>query len=313
VSNWREKRKDNAETRWTLRGAEIASTNFQGRQIREDDGEMVSYSEKYGALLRGIADEADAMSLECFRNSGLRVERKMDGTALTQADGAIEKMSRKRVAESGLELDVYGEEQGTGGGGKSDAASGGLAGAGGKGVAGRARLIIDPIDGTEEFSRGIPTFGTLLGIELNGEIVAGMCSAPALGTRWWAYRGEGAFRNGEKIRVSRTPRLDEAMVFTTGTGPSKDAEDRARIRRLLDASRNSRCLGGFWQHMLVAEGAIDAALDWTSKTWDLAPLGIIVEEAGGRSTNVQGERTIYTGDYLSTNGVIHEEAMNLLR
>jgi histidinol-phosphatase len=268
------------------------------------DGDMVSYAEKYGALLRGISDEADAMSLDCFRNSSLRVERKMDGTALTQADGAIEKMARKRVAESGLELDVYGEEQGTGGA-KSDA--------GGKGAAGRARLIIDPIDGTEEFSRGIPTFGTLLGIEFNGEIVAGMCSAPALGTRWWAYRGEGAFRDGEKIRVSRTPQLNESMVFTTGTGPSKNAEDRARIRRLLDASRNSRCLGGFWQHMLVAEGAIDAALDWTSKPWDLAPLGIIVEEAGGRSTNIQGERTIYTGDYLSTNGVIHEEAMKLLR
>jgi histidinol-phosphatase len=281
---------------------------------------MVSYGEKYGALLRGISDEADAMSLECFRNSSLRVERKMDGTAVTQADGAIEKMARKRVAESRLELDVYGEEQGTGGGtsdttdsAKSDAGGGKSDVGGSKGAAGRARLIIDPIDGTEEFSRGIPTFGTLLGIELNGEIVAGMCSAPALGTRWWAYRGEGAFRNGEKIRVSRTPQLNEAMVFTTGTGPSKNAEDRARIRRLLDASRNSRSLGGFWQHMLVAEGAIDAALDWTSKPWDLAPLGIIVEEAGGKSTNVQGERTIYSGDYLSTNGVLHEEAMGLLR
>ena len=273
----------------------------------------MSYSEKYGALLRGISDEADAMSLDCFRDSSLRVERKMDGTALTQADGAIEKMARKRVAESGLELDVYGEEQGTGA--KSDASGGGgKAGSSfDRGKPGRARLIIDPIDGTEEFSRGIPTFGTLLGIELDGEIVAGMCSAPALGTRWWAYRGEGAFRDGEKIRVSRTQRLNESMVFTTGTGPSKNAEDRARIRRLLDSSRNSRCLGGFWQHMLVAEGAIDAALDWTSKPWDLAPLGIIVEEAGGRSTNIEGERTIYTGDYLSTNGVIHEEAMKLLR
>src|SRR5579863_383847 len=265
---------------------------------------MVSYGKKYGALLRGISDEADAMSLECFRNSSLRVERKMDGTALTQADGAIEKMARKRVAESGLELDVYGEEQGTGT--ENSDAKGGTA-------ARRARLIIDPIDGTEEFSRGIPTFGTLLGIELDGEIVAGICSAPALGTRWWAYRGEGAFRDGEKIRVSRTPQLNESMVFTTGTGPSKNAEDRARIRRLLDASRNSRCLGGFWQHMLVAEGAIDAALDWTSKPWDLAPLGIIVEEAGGRSTNVQGARTIYTGDFLSTNGILHEEAMGLLQ
>jgi histidinol-phosphatase len=271
-------------------------------KIQDEDGDMVSYGEQYGALLRAISDEADAMSLDCFRNSGLRVERKIDGTALTQADGAVEKMARKMVADSGMPLDVYGEEMGTGGG-KLGAAP----------AAGRARLIIDPIDGTEEFSRGIPTFGTLLGIESNGEIVAGMVSAPALGTRWWAYRGEGAFRDGEKIRVSQTPRLSEAMVFTTGTGPSKGPEDRERIRRLLDAARNSRSLGGFWQHMLVAEGAIDAALDWTSKPWDLAPLGIIVEEAGGRSTNVLGERTIYSGDFLSTNGVIHEEAMRILR
>jgi histidinol-phosphatase len=263
----------------------------------------VSYGQQYGALLTAIADQADAMSLDCFRNDGLRVERKIDGTALTQADGAIEAMARKKVAASGIALDVYGEEMGTG-----DGKSGGAAAA-----KGRARLIIDPIDGTEEFSRGIPTFGTLLGIELDGEIVAGVASAPALATRWWAYRGEGAFRNGEKIHVSTTPRLNEAMVFTTGTGPSKTPEDRQRIRRLLDAGRNSRSLGGFWQHMLVAEGAIDAALDWTSKPWDLAPLGIIVEEAGGRSTNVRGERTIYSGDFLSTNGLLHEEAMALLR
>ena len=101
------------------------------------------------------------------------------------------------------------------------------------------------------------------------------------------------------------------MVFTTGTGPSKGKEAREKIRRLADAARNGRALGGFWQHMLVAEGAIDAALDWTSKPWDLAPLGIIVEEAGGRSTNTRGERTIYTGDFLSTNGLIHEEALAL--
>ena len=171
---------------------------------------MVSYSEKYGELLRGISDEADAMSLECFRNSSLRVERKMDGTALTQADGAVEKMARKRVAESGLALDVYGEEQGTGGG-KAD----------GKSAAGRARLIIDPIDGTEEFSRGIPTFGTLLGIELNGEIVAGMCSAPALGTRWWAYRGSGRFGTGRRFAF-RGLRAKRGDGFYDGYGAEQE-------------------------------------------------------------------------------------------
>jgi histidinol-phosphatase len=262
----------------------------------------VNYGQLYGPLLIAIADEADMMSLNCFRNDSLRVERKIDGTALTEADGAIEAMAREKVAASGIPLDVYGEEMGTGDSKSSSAV-----------VKGRARLIIDPIDGTEEFSRGIPTFGTLLGIELDSEIVAGVASAPALATRWWAFRGEGAYRNGEKMHVSTTPRLNESMVFTTGTGPSKTPEDRQQIRRLSDASRNSRALGGFWQHMLVAEGAIDAALDWTSKPWDLAPLGIIVEEAGGRSTNIRGERTIYSGDFLSTNGLLHEEAMALLR
>src|SRR5438876_4495096 len=103
------------------------------------------------------------------------------------------------------------------------------------------------------------------------------------------------------------------MVVSTGTGPSKDSVDQARIRKYLDGARNSRSFGGFWQHMLVAEGAIEVALDWTSKPWDLAPLGIMVEEAGGRSTNVRGERTIYTGQLISTNGKIHDEVLAILQ
>jgi histidinol-phosphatase len=209
-------------------------------------------------------------------------------------------MARTKVAASDVALDVLGEEMG---GGDARGAS----------SDGRARLIIDPIDGTEEFSRGIQTFGTLLAIERDGEIVAGMASAPGLGSRWWAYRGEGAFRNGARIHVSNVPRLNEAMVFTTGTGPSKDKLAQEKIRRLPDSARSGRALGGFWQHMLVAEGATEAALDWTSKPWDLAPLGVIVEEAGGRSTNLRGERTIYSGSFLSTNGKIHDEVLRLLQ
>jgi histidinol-phosphatase len=174
-------------------------------------------------------------------------------------------------------------------------------------------LIIDPIDGTEEFSRGIATFGTLLGIERDGEIVAGMASAPALGVRWWAYRGEGAWRNGKKMRVSGIDRLQHAMAFTGGTGPNKNREKIEKMRRLLDAARHGRSLGGFWQHMLVAEGATEAALDLHSKAWDLAPLGLIVEEAGGRATDVDGKRSIYSGNMVSTNGKIHEEVLAVLR
>jgi histidinol-phosphatase len=103
------------------------------------------------------------------------------------------------------------------------------------------------------------------------------------------------------------------MIFTTGTGPKKSPVMREKLRRLADTARNGRAIGGFWQHMLVAEGAIEVAVDLISQPWDLAPLGIIVEEAGGRSTNVQGERTIYTGDLISTNGKLHDEVLKILR
>jgi histidinol-phosphatase len=260
----------------------------------------VRYREEYGTLLEAIAQEADTIAMRYFRADAMRIDRKGDGSPVTQADHEVENMARARVAASGLALDVLGEEMG---GGEVKAPS----------TAGRARLIIDPIDGTNEFSRGIPIFGTLLGIERDTEIVAGMVSAPGLRTRWWAYRGEGAYRDGKRIRVSSVERLSDAMVFTTGTGPSKDQVAREKIRRLPDASKNGRAFGGFWQHMLVAEGAIEAALDWTSKPWDLAPLGIIVEEAGGRASTVAGERSIYDGSLLSTNGKIHEEALRLLQ
>ena len=259
----------------------------------------MGFREKYGALLEAIADEADAIALRYFRTGELHVTRKEDGTAVTQADRAVEEMARVKVTASELLLDVLGEEMGEG---DSNAAR----------KSGRPRLIIDPIDGTEEFLRGIPTFGTLMGIERDGEIVAGMASAPGLHSRWWAYRGEGAYRDGKRLHVSNVTSLSKAMVFTTGTGPRKNANDQARIRRLLDASRSSRSFGGFWQHMLVAEGAVEVALDWTSQPWDLAPLGIIVEEAGGRSTNLRGERSIYSGQLVSTNGKIHDEVLKLL-
>src|ERR1700682_1430316 len=184
-----------------------ASGFGQGVDDADSAGEMMSYRAEYRSLLEDIAKEADAIAMRYFRADGMRVDRKGDGTAVTQADRAVEEMARAKVAASGIALDVLGEEMG---GGESKTT----------GDPKGARLIIDPIDGTEEFSRGIPTFGTLLGIERDGAIVAGMVSAPALGARWCAYRGEGAHREGKRIYVSRVARLSEAMVFTTGTGPT---------------------------------------------------------------------------------------------
>src|ERR1700675_3160910 len=199
------------------------------RNLRTD-GEMVGYREQYGPLLDSIVQEGDAIAMRYFRAVEMRVERKRDGSAVTQADRGVEEMARAKVAASGLALDVLGEEMG------GDNAKG-------PATTGRARLIIDPIDGTEEFSRGIATFGTLLGIERDGEIVAGMASAPALGVRWWAYRGEGAWRNARRIHVSKVEKLNAAMAFTGGTGPNKNREKIEKMRRLLDAAPHGRSLG----------------------------------------------------------------------
>lgn len=255
----------------------------------------MGYREEYEELLLRIADAADAIAMRYFRSAELQRERKKDGTAVTAADKAIEEVARKLVAESGKQLAVLGEEFG------------------GDERQGATRLIIDPIDGTEEFSRGIPTFGTLLGIEANGEIVAGIASAPALGGRWSAYRGEGAWRDGQRLAVSKVARLKDAMVFSNGFGDGKGSQASERIRRLGEAARKSRGIGGFWQHTLVAEGAIEAAMDLRSQAWDLAPLLLMVEEAGGRSTTLAGERSIYAGNLISSNGLIHDEILELLR
>jgi histidinol-phosphatase len=260
----------------------------------------MQFRAEYGVLLEELAKEADAIAMRYFRADEIRIDKKDDGSAVTQADRGVEEMARAKVAASGLAMDVLGEEMG----GESAKAPA---------TTGRARLIIDPIDGTEEFSRGISTFGTLLGIERDGEIVAGMASAPALGVRWWAYRGEGAYRNGKRIRVSKVEKLKDGMAFTGGTGPNKNREKIEKMRRLLDAAKHGRSLGGFWQHMLVAEGSTEAALDLHSKAWDLAPLALIVEEAGGRATDVNGNRSIYNGNMLSTNGKIHDEVLALLQ
>lgn len=255
----------------------------------------MGFREEYGGLLEAIAAEADTIAMQYFRNDAMRVERKPDGSAVTNADRSIEEMARDYAAKSGLTLEVLGEEMGE------------------SRVGGKARLIIDPIDGTEEFARGIPTFGTLLGIELDGEIVAGLVSAPALAARWHAYRGEGAWHDSRRLKVSPVEKLSDAMVVTCGTDRRKEGETLQRMRRVVDAAKSSRGLGGFWQHLLVAEGAADAAIDLRMHAWDIAPLLLIVEEAGGRATNLAGERTIYGGSLLTTNGHLHDEVLKHFR
>ena len=243
-----------------------------------------------------LADDADALSLPRFRAADLRVETKPDLTPVTDADTAVERALRERIARERPGEGVLGEEEGDSGG---PSAGGGVFRAGGGGFADAApthvRWIIDPIDGTKNFARGIPVWATLIALERDGEIVCGVASAPALGHRWWAARGEGAYRDGERLHVSKIARLEEATVSCS------HARDLARFE---DVVRHARNFGDFWQHMLVAEGAVDVAIDDALVLWDVAVVESIVREAGGRVDRLPNGQTV------SSNGRLHDAAFS---
>jgi histidinol-phosphatase len=254
----------------------------------------VQQADEWLAFLGRLADRADEIALARFRAQDLRVEEKPDLGPVTEADLAIEEAARRLVRERHPDLGVYGEEQGE---------TAGL---------GETRLIIDPIDSTQNFVRGIPVFATLLAIEVAGEIAAGLVSAPALGTRWSAARGAGAWAGSRRLQVSAISELSRAQVFHGSLGGAEATRTPRTIAGLLQGSHRQRGFGDFWQHCLVAEGAGEIALDPIVHPWDIAPLLILIEEAGGRATSLRGERTIYDGSLLSTNGRLHEEALRVL-
>jgi histidinol-phosphatase len=223
-----------------------------------------------------LADAADALTLPRFRASDLHVETKPDLTPVTDADRATERMLRDRIAQDRPGESVLGEEEGDDGG--------------------AVRWIVDPIDGTRNFSRGIPVWATLIALERERNVVCGVVSAPALGRRWWAARGEGASANGSAIGVSDVARLGDATVSCTY------GRDLARLEPLV---WHARGLGDFWQHMLVAEGALEAAVDVKLAPWDFAALEPIVIEAGGQFAEVRGQT-------VSTNGLVHDEVLAAL-
>jgi len=195
-----------------------------------------------------LADDADAITLARFRAADLRVETKPDLTPVSEADRAVETALRERIERERPGQPVLGEEEG------GDDTSG---------------WILDPIDGTRNYTRGIPIWATLIAYADRVAVV----SAPALGRRWWAVRGQGAYVNGDPIRVSRIERIEDATVLV-----------RARSAPALAAKAwHVRGLGDFWAHMLVAEGAAELAVDAPGLAiWDSAPLPVILEEAGGR-------------------------------
>jgi histidinol-phosphatase len=239
-----------------------------------------------------LADAADAITVRHFRSGDLQVETKADLTPVTEADRAVEKAVAQGVAAARPGHSVVGEEFG----------AGGAEGA-------RARWIIDPIDGTKNYVRGIPVFATLLALEVDGEVVVGVASAPALGTRWWAARGEGAFADGDRIRVSATSAVGDALLSHSSIEGWEKAGRLSPFLQLVHAVGRTRGFGDFWQHVLVAQGSVDVAVEPEVSLWDLAALLVIVEEAGGRFTDLRGTRTAAGGDVISSNGHLHDEVL----
>ena len=231
------------------------------------------------ALALSLADAADAISLGRFRASDLLVETKPDRTPVTEADRAVEEAIRERLERERPEDGMLGEEFGvTGGGGR--------------------RWIVDPIDGTRNYSRGIPVWATLIALEEDGVVQLGVVSAPALDRRWWAERGAGAFVNGDPIRVSRVGQVEDAVLSLALERP---------LPAIAHRCWHPRAYGDFWAHMLVAEGAVDGAIDAIGvKVWDLAALQPIVEEAGGRFSDQDGTARVDGLSAISSNGLLHE-------
>ncbi|RAP23166.1 histidinol-phosphatase [Candidatus Marinamargulisbacteria bacterium SCGC AG-343-K17] len=246
-------------------------------------------------FLTKISDVADEIALHYFNSASLEVEIKDNMTPVSAGDLAIENEIRSLVKNEHPELSIIGEEYG-----ETTANS-------------KLKLIIDPIDGTKNFIRGLPFFGSLFAIEDDGEIVAGMVSAPALKARWWASKGNGAFYNGAPIHTSNVASLAEANGFYGSLFGSEASSTPEPVINLLKDTYRQRGFGDFYPHMLVAMGCGEYAIDFKLSVWDIAPLKIIVEEAGGQFSNTQGENTIYSGNIISSNQKLHSTVLDYIQ
>ncbi len=235
-----------------------------------------------------LADAADAITLARFRALDLRVETKPDLTPVSEADRTAEEAIRGLVARERSGEGVFGEELGDDGG--------------------SVRWVVDPIDGTRNYIRGNPVWATLIALEREGRLDAAVVSAPALNRRWWAERGGGAFAgDGERLRASSVARIEDAAVSTTSAPemPAAWAELTAR-------AWVSRALGDFWQHCLVAEGALDAGTDEKLQLWDYAAVQLIVEEAGGVCSTFEGDPPEPGRSFLTAGAGVHAAVVEAL-
>jgi histidinol-phosphatase len=247
--------------------------------MSRDDDDLV--------LALALADLADGISSTRFRAADLRVDTKSDSTPVTDADQRIEEVVRARLATTRPGHAVLGEE---GGGSSGDA---------------EFRWIIDPIDGTKNFARGVPVWATLLSLQHRGEEAVAVVSAPALGRRWWAVRGGGAHCNGTVLRVSSVADLAHATLSFTDVRDFASCGWDEGFARLAAACRITRGFGDFWSHMLVAEGAIDCGVEPVVNEWDISAARLIVREAGGAFSDFAGVDRCTGGNVVTSNSLIH--------
>ena len=253
------------------------------------------------ALALAAAANADLVSLDRFKALDLVVSTKPDNTPVTDADQAVERIIRKTIEASRPTDHIFGEEMGS-----SSSEPGPQSG---------RQWIIDPIDGTAGFSRGIPIWGTLIALAIDGKPVVGVVSAPALGQRWWGGKGVGAWtqRPGDKeataLAVSNVQNLSDATFsYNSMVGWLDDGRAQA-LKSLVQSVWRARAIGDFWAYMLVAEGALDIAGEADLQPYDMAALVPIVEEAGGRFSSLDGEEGIWDGTALATNSFLHDEVL----
>ena len=257
------------------------------------------------SLSHELADLADSITLRHFRSESLVVDTKPDMTPVSEADREVEQAIRDQLKRTRPGDVVVGEEFGTSDGATDGSASG-------------RRWIIDPIDGTKGYVRGLPVWATLLALDQGDGPAVGVVSAPALRRRWWAARGSGAYVSDglapgpRRIGVSAVRELGDAQL---SYGDLEDWFGIGRMDSLLDLARQcwrTRGMGDFWSYMLVAEGAAEIAVDPVVSVWDLAAPQVIVEEAGGRQTDLSGASRPDGGSGLATNGLLHDAALAIL-
>ncbi|APT84267.1 histidinol-phosphatase [Corynebacterium aquilae] len=252
------------------------------------------------ALALSLADAASAITMDRFEASNLRVDSKPDLTPVSDADLAVEEKIRAILAEKAPHDEILGEEFG-----------------GTASFAGR-QWIIDPIDGTKNFVRNVPVWATLIALLDNGEPIVGVIDAPALGRRWYASKNEGAYRilfggQPKQLHVSQVADIANASISFSSLEGWADRLLQDRFIALTESAWRLRGFGDFFSYCLVAEGAVDIAAEPEVSLWDLAPLALLVEEAGGTFTSLAGERGPHGGDALATNGTLHDAVREALQ